>query len=167
MISYQACGLEKRYFTFLINGFEPVRTQSQQSCEYHRCKASHIINGLPLYIIIAKANTAYGRWYAPSVMRYTLKRDDIPLLSQWIKKFDKSKLVEFFALNGWKGVWTQVKTNKRCPMKIYHFFENLLKYFSSFLSMKGVYFLSNALKIKCKIISNTMNKAKYPPIVIA
>ena len=22
--------------------------------------------------------------------------DDIPLLSQWIKKFDKSKLVEFF-----------------------------------------------------------------------
>ena len=29
-------------------------------------------------------------------MRYTLKRDDIPLLSQWIKKFDKSKLVEFF-----------------------------------------------------------------------
>ena len=37
-------------------------------------------------------------------------------------------------------------------MKIYHFFENLLKYFSSFLSMRGVYFLSNALKIKCKII---------------
>ena len=31
-------------------------------------------------------------------MRYTLRRDDIPLLSQWIKKFDKSKLVEFF---GW------------------------------------------------------------------
>jgi len=29
-------------------------------------------------------------------MRYTPKRDDIPLLSQWIKKFDKSKLVEFF-----------------------------------------------------------------------
>ena len=23
-------------------------------------------------------------------------RDDMPLLSQWIKKFDKSKLVEFF-----------------------------------------------------------------------
>ena len=29
-------------------------------------------------------------------MRYTLKRDDIPLLSQWIKKFDKFRLVEFF-----------------------------------------------------------------------
>ena len=29
-------------------------------------------------------------------MRCTLKRDDMPLLSQWIKKFDKSKLVEFF-----------------------------------------------------------------------
>ena len=33
-------------------------------------------------------------------MRYTLKRDDIPLLSQWIKKFDKSKLVEFFGGEG-------------------------------------------------------------------
>ncbi len=32
-------------------------------------------------------------------MRYTLKRDDMPLLSQWIKKFDKPKLVEFF----WQG----------------------------------------------------------------
>ena len=29
-------------------------------------------------------------------MRCTLKRDDMPLLSQWIKKFDKSKLVEVF-----------------------------------------------------------------------
>ena len=29
-------------------------------------------------------------------MIHTLKRDDMPLLSQWIKKFDKSKLVEFF-----------------------------------------------------------------------
>ncbi len=29
-------------------------------------------------------------------MIYTLKRDDIPLLSQWIKKFDLSKQVEFF-----------------------------------------------------------------------
>ena len=33
-------------------------------------------------------------------MRYTLKRDDIPLLSQWIKKFDKLKLVEFFGMSG-------------------------------------------------------------------
>ena len=30
-------------------------------------------------------------------MRYTLTRDDMPLLSQWIKKFDKSKLVDFLA----------------------------------------------------------------------
>ena len=74
---------------------------------------------------------------------------------------DKSAF--FIVLN----VLNEVRTNKRCPMKIYHFFENLLKYFSSFLSMRGVYFLSDALKIKCKIISNTMNKAKYPPIVIA
>ena len=37
-------------------------------------------------------------------MRYTLKRDDIPLLSQWIKKFDKLKLVEFF------GSGTRIRT---------------------------------------------------------
>ena len=29
-------------------------------------------------------------------MIYSLTADDMPLLSQWIKKFDKSKLVEFF-----------------------------------------------------------------------
>ena len=40
-------------------------------------------------------------------MRYTLKRDDIPLLSQWIKKFDKSKLVEFFG--GDDGSRTRVR----------------------------------------------------------
>ena len=38
-----------------------------------------------LYIIIAKRNAACGWWYTPSVMRCTLSRDDIPLLSQWIK----------------------------------------------------------------------------------
>ncbi len=40
-------------------------------------------------------------------MRYTLSRDDIPLLSQWIKKFDKSKLVEFFG--GTDGNRTRVQ----------------------------------------------------------
>ena len=39
-----------------------------------------------LYIIIAKENTTYGWWYTPTAMIYTLKRDDMPLLSQWIKK---------------------------------------------------------------------------------
>ena len=39
--------------------------------------------------------------YSPDgLMRYNNGNfaivDDIPLLSQWIKKFDKSKLVEFF-----------------------------------------------------------------------
>ena len=29
---------------------------------------------------------------------YSSKSDDMPLLSQWIKKFDKSKPVEFFGL---------------------------------------------------------------------
>jgi len=40
-------------------------------------------------------------------MRCTLARDDIPLLSQWIKKFDKSKLVEFFG--GGEGSRTPVR----------------------------------------------------------
>jgi len=35
-----------------------------------------------LYIIIAKENTPFG--------------DDIPLLSQWIKKIDRSKPVDFW-----------------------------------------------------------------------
>ena len=42
----------------------------------------------------------------------------------------------------------------------YSFFENLLKYFSNFLSMIGVYFLSKDLNIKCKIISKMMKNAK-------
>ena len=37
------------------------------------------------------------RRYSLRLMIYTFG-DDIPLLSQWIKKFDKSKLVEFFGL---------------------------------------------------------------------
>ena len=63
---------------------------------YHQSVALDITKAKALYIIIAKEDTACGWWYTPSVMRYTLKRDDIPLISQWIKKFDKSKLVEFF-----------------------------------------------------------------------
>ena len=53
---------------------------------------------------------AYGDTTRWRVMRYKggepplmisspARADDMPLLSQWIKKFDKSKLVEFFALN--------------------------------------------------------------------
>ena len=65
--------------------------------------AEHCISSIPqgiayhqhevLYIIIAKADTAYGWWYtrfdeicSSKRMRYTLRRDDIPLLSQWINK---------------------------------------------------------------------------------
>ena len=74
------------------NHCEAVYIINSVGIAYHQCGA--------LYIIIAKEDTACGWWYAPSVMKYTLKRDDIPLLSQWIKKFDKSKLVEFFG-GGW------------------------------------------------------------------
>jgi len=40
-----------------------------------------------LYIIIAKVLCTFG--------------DDIPLLSQWIKKFDKFRLVEFFVITAY------------------------------------------------------------------
>ena len=57
-----------------------------QSVVYHHCES----------------DTTYGWWYtrfdeicSSKRMRYTLKRDDMPLLSQWIKKSDKSKLVGF------------------------------------------------------------------------
>ena len=39
--------------------------------------------------------------------------DDIPLLSQWIKKFDKSKLVEFFGGRGW------IRTTEAKKQQIY------------------------------------------------
>ena len=66
---------------------QPLRFKSRRELWISSIpKELYTINGLPLYIIIAKAITACGWWYAPSVMRYTLKRDDIPLLSQWIKK---------------------------------------------------------------------------------
>ena len=51
--------------------------------------AADDILALPRYTRLAEI-------YSARRMRCTLKRDDIPLLSQWIKKFDKSKLVEFF-----------------------------------------------------------------------
>ena len=36
----------------------------------------------------------------PPLMIYSLTADDMPLLSQWIKKSDKSKLVGFFGRGG-------------------------------------------------------------------
>ena len=53
-----------------------------------------------LYIIIAKRNAACAWWYTPSVMRCTLTRDDIPLLSQWIKKSTGRNLSIFWS--GWQ-----------------------------------------------------------------
>ena len=78
-------GLQKRYFRHY---WIWIRTLTQITA-----KAVYIINSAGiayhqnevLYIIIAKRNAACGWWYTPSVMRCTLARDDIPLLSQWIK----------------------------------------------------------------------------------
>ena len=42
------------------------------------------------------------------LMIYTLTRDDIPSLSAWIKKTDKSKLVGFFG----RGIGIRTPTNR-------------------------------------------------------
>ena len=55
-------------------------------------------NSQNLYIIIAKEDATYGWWYTPTAMIYTPKCDDIPLLSQWIKKTTSSCL-SFFGRN--------------------------------------------------------------------
>ena len=65
-------------------------------------KTESCISSIPqeLYIVIAKAVSmhTYGvmiyKGGTPPLMIYTLKRDDIPLLSQWIKNSD-AKASEF------------------------------------------------------------------------
>ena len=52
-------------------------------------------------------------------MIYTLKRDDMPLLSQWIKKFDKPKFVEFFGEN---PLFHSQRKEKRPPSRWSFFF---------------------------------------------
>ena len=93
----------KKIFLPLLVWVWTVGSQSRQRRVYHQNEVLYIAKAKALYIIIAKEDTACGWWYTRLVeiysarrMRYTLKRDDMPLLSQWIKKFDKSKLVEFF-----------------------------------------------------------------------
>ena len=49
-------------------------------------------------------------------MRYTLTRDDMPLLSQWIKKFDKSKLVEFFG-SGTRIVYSDASSSAKLRLR--------------------------------------------------
>jgi len=73
------------------------------SIVYHQFrKELHIIKTLVLYIIIAKDCLihTYGvmryKGGEPPLMIYTLKRDDMPLLSQWIKKFQVRRLGIFW-----------------------------------------------------------------------
>ena len=61
---------------------------STQSVVYHQCESG--------YSLRLMRYTLFARYARKKRMRYTLKRDDMPLLSQWIKKSDKSKLVGFF-----------------------------------------------------------------------
>ena len=65
---------------------------STRSVVYHHCES----------------DTTCGWWYAPTAMIYTLKRDDIPLLSQWIKKnLSWNSSTEVF-LGGGSGIRTHV-----------------------------------------------------------
>ena len=67
-----------------------------------------------MYIIIAKGfrYTPKGvmryKGGVPPLMIYTLKRDDIPSLSAWVKKFRKHLLSEFFGTDTQNG--TGLKT---------------------------------------------------------
>ena len=99
-------GDKKDIFAFFVWVWT-VASQSRQRRVYHQNEVLYITKAKALYIIIAKEDTACGWWYtrfgeicSSKRMRYTLIRDDMPLLSQWIKKFDKSKLVEFFGGDG-------------------------------------------------------------------
>ena len=65
---------------------------SKRSFAYHPPEEWHII--------IAKEYTICGWWYTPTAMICTLKRDDIPLLSQWIKKSKSCDLDFWSGLRG-------------------------------------------------------------------
>ena len=63
---------------YIINAKHCI--SSRRSLVYHHCES----------------NTTYGWWYTPSVMKCTLTRDDMPLLSQWIKNSTSRNLSNFW-----------------------------------------------------------------------
>ena len=67
---------------------------------YHHCESE--------YSLRLMRYSLFARYARKKRMRYTLMRDDMPLLSQWIKKSDKMKLVGFF---GW-GIGIRTPTNR-------------------------------------------------------
>ena len=90
--------------------FRNLASQSRQRRVYHQCAALYITNTKCCISSLRKqiqpvADEIQGRladlddirMYISPQANYTF--NDMPLLSQWIKKFDKSKLVEFF----WQG----------------------------------------------------------------
>ena len=50
----------KKIFLSFLNKVSNSNEKSRRGRGYHQCGALYIINGLPLYIIIAKANAARG-----------------------------------------------------------------------------------------------------------
>ena len=63
---------------YIINAKHCI--SSRRSLVYHHCES----------------NTTCGWWYTPSVMKCTLTRDDMPLLSQWIKNSTSRNLSNFW-----------------------------------------------------------------------
>ena len=61
---------------------------------YHQCEALYIIK--PQGKCTLARDEIQGRLAALDDIHRTSRGDDMPSLSAWIKKFDKSKLVEFF-----------------------------------------------------------------------
>jgi hypothetical protein len=108
------------------------QVESMRSTQYHQFLGElHIIKTQVLYIIIAKdfLCTPKGvmryKGGVPPLMIYTLTRDDIPLLSQWIKK-SSFRRTRIFCHSYPKKNW--VKTEDLIPTFFYLIFKNKLCY---------------------------------------
>lgn len=60
--------------------------KSRRSLGYHQFRRNWISSTQSVASHQAAGNTAFGWWYTPMAMICTLKRDDMPSLSAWIKK---------------------------------------------------------------------------------
>ena len=79
---------------------EPCISSIPQGIAYHQNAVLHIIKPTEIHTWRCD-EIQHGK---AVLMIYTLTRDDIPSLSAWIKKSDKSKLVGFF------GCGTRIRT---------------------------------------------------------
>ncbi|MBQ7761332.1 MAG: hypothetical protein IJ400_04680, partial [Clostridia bacterium] len=95
--------LGSHHFIFMVEMIGSIATsllvtlpnKSRQSRVYHRNIVLYITNAKALYIIIAKKMQPMVDDMHLMVMICTINRDDMPLLSQWIKKSTSQSLSIF------------------------------------------------------------------------